>query len=134
MGSYNFFNDNQMSQTEAIVNPEKKLWRAVLNQAVEDGFGLYTTYMTDLEKIHAKRFVEFRTSTFDEICEHADVDADTAWKRIQKMKLIQKGIVNADNKREIHALRILEEIKQLRGKRATSHRKSNRLEGGAHVR
>lgn len=30
--------------------PEKKLWRAVLNQALEDGFGLYNTYMCDYEK------------------------------------------------------------------------------------
>jgi hypothetical protein len=39
MGSYNFICNNRMSQSEGGQSPERRLWRAVLNQALEDGFG-----------------------------------------------------------------------------------------------
>ena len=61
MGSYNFFNDTHMTDSKPSNNPERRLWRAVLNQALEDGFGMYTTYMSGYEKIDAKRFVRTRT-------------------------------------------------------------------------
>ena len=114
--------------------PEKKLWRAVFNQALEDGFGLYNTYMCDYEKKDAEIFFRTRTHQFDEICEYADIDPDRAWKLIQKHKLIQKGIINAKSKREILVVRLLDEIKQQRKSREFSRKKPNRMEGDSHDR
>lgn len=114
--------------------PEKKLWRAVLNQAVEDGLGLYNTFMCDYEKKDAEIFLRTRTFWFDEICEYADVDPNRAWKLIQKFKLIKKGIVNANEKREILALGIFNQIEQQRRYRNAIRKKSNRVESHSHDR
>ena len=114
--------------------PEKKLWRAVFNQALEDGFGLYNTYMCDYEKHDAQLFFRTRTHQFDEICEYANIDADVAWKKIQKLKLIQKGIINAESKREILVVRLLDEIKQQRKSREFARKKPNCMEGDSYDR
>ena len=108
--------------------PEKKLWRAVFNQALEDGFGLYNTYMCDYEKHDAQLFFRTRTHQFDEICEYADIDANVAWKKIQKLKLIQKGIVNADSRREKEVMELLTQIKKQRGYREFRRKKQNHCE------
>ena len=108
--------------------PEKKLWRAVFNQALEDGFGLYNTYMCDYEKHDARLFFRTRTHQFDEICEYADIDPNVAWKKIQKLKLIQKGIVNADSRREKKVMELLTQIKKQRGYREFRRKKQNHCE------
>ena len=113
--------------------PEKKLWRAVFNQALEDGFGLYNTYMCDYEKKDAEIFFRTRTHQFDEICEYADIDPDRAWRLIQKHKLIQKGIVRADKQREREVMELLTEIKKQRGyrefrRKKQNHRESNQID------
>ena len=108
--------------------PEKKLWRAVFNQALEDGFGLYNTYMCDYEKKDAEIFFRTRTHQFDEICEYADIDPDRAWRLIQKHKLIQKGIVRADKQRERKVMELLTEIKKQRGYREFCRKKQNHCE------
>ena len=111
--------------------PEKKLWRAVFNQALEDGFGLYNTYMCDYEKHDAQLFFRTRTHQFDEICEYADIDANVAWKKIQKLKLIQKGIVNADSRREKEIMELLTQIKKQRGYREFRRKKQNHCESNS---
>lgn len=121
--------DSKTLHDSAQEIPEKRLWRAVLNQAIEEGFGLYNSYMNDSERHYAKYFIDERTQNFNRLCENADIDSDIAWKRIQKLKLIQKGIVNANTKREIQALKLVEAIKQYNRTRSQSHRKSNRVEG-----
>jgi len=93
-GRYNFGSreseKNSMGLSNKTINetgneqPEKKLWRAVFNQALEDGFGLYNTYMCDYEKHDAQLFFRTRTHQFDEICEYADIDANVAWKKNTK--------------------------------------------------
>ena len=113
---------------ESSEMPEKKLWRAVFNQALEDGFGLYNTYMCDYEKKDAEIFFRTRTHQFNEICEYADIDANRAWKKIQKLKLIQKGIVNADSEREKDVMELLTEIKKQRGYREFRRKKQNHRE------
>src|SRR5210317_30180 len=111
--------------------PEKKLWRAVFNQALEDGFGLYNTYMCDYEKKDAEIFFRTRTHQFDEICEYADIDPDRAWRLIQKHKLIQKGIVRADKQRERKVMELLTEIKKQRGYREFRRKKQNHRESNS---
>ena len=111
--------------------PEKKLWRAVFNQALEDGFGLYNTYMCDYEKKDAEIFFRTRTHQFDEICEYADIDPDRAWRLIQKHKLIQKGIVRADKQREREVMELLTEIKKQRGYREFRRKKQNHRESNS---
>jgi len=108
--------------------PEKKLWRAVFNQALEDGFGLYNTHMCNYEKNDAELFFRTRTHQFNEICEYADIDANRAWKKIQKLKLIQKGVVNADSARERKVMELLTQIKKQRGYREFRRKKQNHCE------
>ena len=122
MGSYNFFNDTHMTDSKPSNNPERRLWRAVLNQALEDGFGMYTTYMSGYEKIDAKRFVRVRTKTFDDICERADLDADRAWKMVQRFNLLQSGIVKPEHKRDYVALDVFNRIKDGRNRMRSSRR------------
>jgi len=131
MGNYQI---DKTSSDHKSLTPEQKLWRAVFNQALEDGFGLYNTFMCDYEKHDAQLFFKVRTHQFDEICEAANIDADRAWKLIQKYKLIQKGIVNAQSKREISTIRLLNEIKQQRRYREIARKKSNRVEGNTRDR
>ena len=109
--------------------PEKKRWRAVFNQALEDGFGVYNTYMWDYEKHDARVFFRTRTHQFDEICEYADIDPNVAWKKIQKLKLIQIGIVNADSAREREVMELLTQIKKQRGYREFRRKKQNHHKG-----
>ena len=124
MANYNFFNDCQMTTNKHTNNPERKLWRAVLNQALEDGFGLYTTFMTNYEVENAKEFVNKRTQYFNDICERADVDADLAWKRIQKFKLIKGGILKPGNAREKLAFELFQMIKNHRRSLHTRRKKN----------
>lgn len=76
-----------------------------------------------MKKKDAELFFKVRTHRFDEICEMADIDSDSAWKKIQKIKLIQKGIVRADKEREIFVVQLLNEIKQQRYYRGTIRKK-----------
>lgn len=124
MGSYNFFNDAHMTDNKPANNPERRLWRAVLNQALEDGFGMYTTFMCGYEKIDAELFLRVRTPTFDEICERADVDADRAWKMIQRFKLIKAGIVKPRSKRDQLALDVFNRIREGRIRMHSSRRRA----------
>lgn len=107
-------------------SPEQKLWRAVLNQAVEDAFGFYTTYMSDYEKYEAQNFVQRRTKVFDLICERAEVDANIAWKAIQRFKLLKSGIIKAQSKKDTILMNIVHEINLKRKSRRESHYKLRR--------
>ena len=118
----------QSTHSTAQELPERKLWRAVFNQALEDGFGLYNTYMCDYEKKDAEIFFRVRTHQFDEICEMANIDPDRAWNLIQKFKLVQKGIINANSKREKEVMELLTEIKKQRGYREFRRKKQNHCE------
>ena len=124
MGSYNFFNDTHMTDSKPSNNPERRLWRAVLNQALEDGFGMYTTFMCDYEKKDAELFIRNRTKTFDDICERADLDADRAWKMVQRFKLIQSGIVKPEHQRDHIALAVFNKIKDGRVRMRSSRRRA----------
>lgn len=124
MAGYNFFNDCQMTTNKPTNNPERRLWRAVLNQALEDGFGLYTTFMCDYEKKDAELFIRNRTKTFDDICERADLNADLAWKSVQRFKLMKQGIIEAKSQRDKEALAVFNLIKDSRSRMRTSRRKA----------
>ena len=125
MVSYNFVNDTQMTDNKPVNNPERRLWRAVLNQALEDGFGMYTTFMCHYEKIDAELFIRNRSKTFNDICERADIDADRAWNMIQRFKLIKSGIVKPDTKKDQYALSVFNRIKDGRKRMRSSRRVAN---------
>ena len=105
--------------------PERKLWRAVLMQALEDSFGIHTTSMSELEKLRARQFLLRRTAWFDRVCEYADVDPNLAWRKLNNLNLIQKGIIDAKSKREIQTIELLDSIKQSRKLRGSKHPKSS---------
>ena len=83
---------------------------------------MYTTYMSGYEKIDAKRFVRTRTKTFDDICERADLDADRAWKMVQRFNLLQSGIVKPEHQRDHVALDVFNRIKDGRNRMRSSRR------------
>jgi hypothetical protein len=128
MANCNFVNANRPTPENYSYTPEKRLWRAVLNQAIEEGLGLYNSYMCDYEKLAAQRFINHRSKHFDDVCEMAEMDADSTWKGIQKFKLMKKGIINANNKREIQALELVAKIEQSRNHGSWIRKKSNRME------
>lgn len=114
MGSYNFVSNNRPTPQTDHKSPEKRLWKAVLNLAIEEGLGLFTTYMCDYEKNQARLFLQRRSKEFDELCERVDLDANLAWKEIQKFKLIQSGIIRPSNKKERLGLEVVSKIQALR--------------------
>ena len=122
---------NKTSHDTGNEMPEKKLWRAVLAQALEDSFGIHTTSMTELEQLRARQFLLRRTSWFDRVCEYADVDSNLAWRKLNNLNLIQKGIIDAKSKREIQTIELLDAIKQSRKLRGSKHSKSSGVVSGS---
>lgn len=80
--------------------PEQKLWRAVLNQALEDAFNLSNTYLCDFEKMQAKLFFEHRTRHYNMLCENAGFDPDNLWNKVKRLQDIKQGKCLPKNKRE----------------------------------
>ena len=127
MKNSKFRDCNRTWDTRNKKTPEQKLWRAVLAQALEDSFGIQTTSMSELEKLRARQFLLRRTSWFDRVCEYADVDSNLAWRKLNNLNLIQKGIIDAKSKREIQVIELLDSIKQSRKLRGSKHAKSSRV-------
>ena len=84
---------SKMLQERSNTPPETRLWRAVLNQALEDVFDVNTIVMCDYEKNNVKDFFKVRTKIFDYICDLAGIDPERLWIRVQKLKGIKAGFL-----------------------------------------
>ena len=89
--------------------PEKKLWRAVVCQALYDALcDLESKQRTSKEKEKAENWFINNTGNFKRACENAGFDADYLSQKVCKLiklkKLKQLGIVwNAPKKRVVYA-------------------------------
>ena len=103
--------------------PEKRLFIAILSQAVHDAF---STHVPRLEKEAARSFLTRNSSDFKHICEMAGRDAAYVQERIRKTVLREKGW-NADLSLRTQPRRIRKHTKHLTGnayyaaKRKESH-------------
>ena len=100
--------------------PEQKLWRAILNQALEDCFGVSTLHLCKHEKDEAEHFFKVKSKDFLKICENAGVCPDRLWKRVQKLKGIRIGFLIPD-KKDKKILDMFQAVADKRAKYVKSH-------------
>jgi hypothetical protein len=99
---------NQENQCSDFI-PEKKLWRAVICQALYDALSdLEGRQITSKEKEMAESWFVNNTGNFKRACECADFDPDYLSKKVCELlklkKLKQLGIVwNAKKRKVIYA-------------------------------
>jgi predicted Co/Zn/Cd cation transporter (cation efflux family) len=103
---------------------EEKLWRAVLNQALVDAFGVNTIFMCHHERDDVNRFFSERTEEFDELCEKAGMDATRLWRKVQRLKGVQVGFI-IPNKSESKTIEEFNQFKERRNKYIKSHWRNN---------
>lgn len=102
------------------ITAEQKLWRAVLDQALQDTFGVNTIWICAHEKKEVDDFFKERTTEFDEICENAGLDPTRLWRKVQRLKGVQAGFLLA-NKKEQPTLDFFQAFKDKRNKYIKSH-------------
>jgi hypothetical protein len=99
---------------------EQRLWRAVLNQALEDAFGVNTIHICARDKEEVDNFFKTRTAEFDSLCDDAGLDPTRLWRKVQRLKGVQCGFLTP-LKKEKGTLEIFETFKQRREKYKQSH-------------
>lgn len=106
------------------VPPEQKLWRAVLNQALEDAFGVNTIQICEKDKNEVNEYFRKRSPEFDRLCEDAGIDPTRLWRKVQKLKGVQSGFLIPSAK-EKDTLEIFKTFKDRREKYRKSHWRNN---------
>ncbi len=104
--------------------PEQKLWRAVLNQALVDAFGVNTIWICTHEKEDVDQFFKNRTLEFDDLCDRAGIDPTRLWRKVQRLKGVQAGFLFPD-KKEIPTLEFFDSFKKKREHYVQSHWRYN---------
>ena len=117
----NLFQVNKLLTSEPAPLPEQKLWRAVLNQALEDVFGMHTVQMCDYEKHEVEHYFTKRTEDFDRLCEDAGVNATQLWKKVQRLKMIRIGFLRPNNQKEKNTLCMIQTSQIKRKNLASKH-------------
>ena len=83
-----FIKSSPAYASDKIDCPEKKLFIAILSQAVHDAFA---PHVPSLEKQAARIFLTSNSSDFQHICEMAGRDANYVREKIRKKVLREKG-------------------------------------------
>lgn len=104
--------------------PEQKLWRAVLNQALEDAFGVNTIHICDRDKHEVNEFFRNRTEAFDQLCDDAGIDPTNLWRKVQRLKAVQSGFLTP-LKREKNVLSMFASFKERREQYRKTHWRNN---------
>ena len=104
--------------------PEQKLWRAVLNQALEDAFGVNTIHICDRDKHEVNEFFRNRTEAFDQLCDDAGIDPTNLWRKVQRLKGVQSGFLTP-LKREKNVLSMFASFKERREQYRKTHWRNN---------
>ena len=97
--------------------PEKRLFVAVLSQAVHDAF---SAHVPSMEKRAARNFLTRNSGDFQAICELAGRDSDYVRQRIRKKVLRDKGW-NVDVAIRISSPRRRKQIKRINKKHLTGN-------------
>jgi hypothetical protein len=119
--------ENYLSKTlqeRDNTSPETRLWRAVLNQALEDIFNVNTIIICGHEKNKVTDFFKVRTKKFDNICDLAGIDPERLWKRVQKLKGITAGFLLPETK-DKKILSYFNAVSSKRNKYIQSHWRNN---------
>ena len=106
------------------IQPEQKLWRAVLNQALEDVFGYSAIHICEYEKRDVENFFSKRSEEFDQLCEDAGVNPSQLWRKIQRLKMVRVGFLKP-SKKEMNTLNLLNASKRKRQQYMDNHWRSN---------
>ena len=104
--------------------PEQKLWRAVLNQALEDAFGVNTIFICERDKQQVNEYFRKRTPAFDRVCEDAGIDPTRLWRKVQRLKGVQAGFL-IPLKKEKGTLEMFATFKEKREQYRKSHWRNN---------
>ncbi len=116
-----FIKSSAVYSSDKIDCPEKRLFVAVLSQAVHDAF---SAHVPSMEKRAARNFLTRNSGDFQAICELAGRDSDYVRQRIRKKVLREQGW-NVDVAIRISSPR--------RRKQMANYRKrSNKLTGNAY--
>jgi hypothetical protein len=118
------FYGQALHEENGSCEPEQKLWRAVLNQALVDAFEINTIWICDHEKVDVDNFFKTRTKEFDELCEKANLDPTRLWRKIQRLKGVKVGFL-IPNKQEKNTLEIFNQFKERRKNYVQSHWRHN---------
>jgi len=117
---------NKVLVEEDHPNPEQKLWRAVLNQALLDAFGINTIWICDHEKRDVDNFFRTRTKEFDDLCDNAGMDPTRLWRKIQRLKGVQAGFLRPE-KSESNTILMFEQFREKRRQYTNSHWRNNHV-------
>jgi hypothetical protein len=72
-------------QSEEIINPEQRLWRAVLSQAVDDAFGPARYEKTQKDRREAQVFLtDYEDVSFVTVCENAGFNPSYIKDKVEK--------------------------------------------------
>ncbi len=109
---------------DSNVPAEQRLWRAVLEQALNDVFGTSTIWMGDRDKQDVENFFRTRTKEFDDICDNAGLDPTRLWRKVQRLKGVQAGFL-IPHKKETKTIAMFQSFNERRKKYVQSHWRYN---------
>tara|TARA_R100001082_G_scaffold107108_1_gene80653 strand:+ start:62 stop:460 length:399 start_codon:yes stop_codon:yes gene_type:complete len=112
-----FIKSSAVYSSDKIDGPEKRLFVAVLSQAVHDAF---SAHVPSVEKRAARNFLMRNSRDFQAICELAGRDSDYVRQRIRKKVLRDKGW-NVDVAIRISSPRRRKQIKRINKKHLTGN-------------
>ena len=112
-----FIKSSAIYTSDKIDCPEKRLFIAVLSQAVHDAF---SSHVPGLEKQAARSFLMSNSSDFKSICELAGRDANYVRQKIRKKVLRENGW-NVDTKIRITSPRRRKQMRKINKKHLTGN-------------
>ena len=112
-----FIKSSPAYASDKIDCPEKRLFIAILSQAVHDAF---SAHVPRLEKQAARGFLTRNSSDFRHICEMAGRDANYVREKIRKKVLRENGW-NVDVKVRITSPRRKQQMKRINKKHLTGN-------------
>ena len=115
--SRSFIKSSAVYSSDKIDGPEKRLFIAILSQAVHDAFA---DHVPSLEKQAARNFLTSNSSDFRHICEMAGRDANYVREKIRKKVLRDNGW-NVDVAIRISSPRRGKQMKRINKKHLTGN-------------
>ena len=115
--SFNFIKSSAVYASDKIDGPEKRLFIAILSQAVHDAFA---PHVPPLEKQAARNFLTGDSPNFRHVCEMAGRDHAYVRERIRKKVLRDKGW-NVDVKIRISSPRRRKQMRNINKKHLTGN-------------
>ena len=113
----NFIKSSPIYSSDKIDCPEKRLFIAILSQAVHDAF---SAHVPRLEKQAARNFLTSNTQDFKFICEFAGRNSDYVREKIRK-RVLRENCWNVDVKIRISSPRRKKQMRNINKKHLTGN-------------